>query len=70
MVSSKRRSAGLAASALLIALAGCGGGSGTPSAGSRLLAPDVTDVTAHVALPDGSVRVGLRASGEIRDVSS
>ncbi|CAN5851102.1 hypothetical protein BH18ACT2_BH18ACT2_18000 [soil metagenome] len=70
MVSSRQRSAGLAAWVVLIALAGCGGGSGTPAAGSRLLAPDVTDVTAMVALPDGSVRVGLRASGEIRDVSA
>lgn len=67
----RRRRGRLAATALAVGLAACGGGSETgPAARSRLLVPDVTDVTALVALPDGSLRVGIRASGVVEDVSA
>lgn len=49
----------------------CGTGSEAgPAVASRVLAPGVVDVTALVALPDGSLRVGLRASGVVEDVSA
>lgn len=40
-----------------------------PAVATRVLAPEVTDVTALVPLPGGSVRVGVRASGVVEDVS-
>ena len=57
--------------ALVAGLASCGGGPDErPEAESRLFAPDVTDVTGLVALPDGSLRVGVRATGVVEDVSA
>ena len=57
--------------ALAAALASCGGGPDErPEAETRPFAPDVTDVTGLVALPDGSLRVGVRATGVVVDVSA
>lgn len=55
---------------LAVVGAACGGGSSAgPSIASRILSPGVTDVTALVSLPNGSLRVGVRASGVVADVS-
>ncbi|MEO7557260.1 MAG: hypothetical protein ABIV94_11725, partial [Acidimicrobiales bacterium] len=62
-----RRAAGLIAA--VVVLGACGGGS-TPAIGrTQSFAPAVVDVAAMVALPDGGVRVGVRSTGVIEDVS-
>lgn len=54
---------------LLGVLVSCGGGAHNRPA-SRSFALGLSDVTALVALPDGAVRVAIRARGVIEDVSA
>jgi hypothetical protein len=55
--------------ALLCTLIACTGSAGKRPA-SHLLAAGISDVTAMVVQPDGSLRIAIRASGEIEDISA
>lgn len=55
--------------ALLCTLIGCAGGPEKRS-GSHLLAAGVSDVTAIVVQPDHSLRIAIRTSGVIEDISA
>ena len=58
----------LVAVCALYVLVGCGGARKQPS--SRVFAPGVSDVTAMVARPDGTLRVAIRAKGVIEVISA
>ncbi len=60
-----------AAVAVAFLAAACGNSPASTSAtDSRLFTRGLTDVAAAVALPDGGLRVGLRKTGEIKDLDA